>query len=53
MSNVILECACGATTSIPVYNVLFLRRLPADMQNWIEDHRASGCQLMDKPLDAA
>jgi hypothetical protein len=53
MTNVTIECRCGAATKIPVANLLAIRRLPADMQNWIEDHRASGCQLMDKPLTKA
>jgi hypothetical protein len=54
VTNVILSCPCGAETSIPVYNVLFLRRLPHDMQTWADDHRATGCQLLDQPpKDAA
>jgi hypothetical protein len=49
MTNVTIECRCGAATKIPVANLLAIRRLPKEMDDWAEAHRASGCLLMDHP----
>ncbi len=54
MTRVVLTCGCGAETSIPVYNLLYLRQMPTAWDTWVADHRATGCQLLDQPpKDAA
>jgi hypothetical protein len=49
MTRVVLECACGASVRIPDYNLLYLRQTPSAWENWVEEHRATGCQLLDQP----
>jgi hypothetical protein len=54
MTRVVLTCGCGAETGIPVYNLLYLRQMPAAWDTWVAEHRATGCQHLDQPpKDAA